>query len=175
MSLNWDLLFPVKIREPASLVVPFSEEEIKKSVDALPGDKSPGPDGFSLCFFQHFWQILKSDVIEMFDGKVCYVKQDSQEGGDDSAFIDRPQDSIYYYKGNRIEMDHGNNQYTGYEHLAFESSLVKASLAAPSTGGAVTETKSFPSRSPFIAALFARGVIRHSIVKPPFFSLILSI
>ena len=55
LFLNWDLLIIVKIMEPASLVVPFSEEEIKKSVDFLPGEKSPGPDGFLLCFFQHFW------------------------------------------------------------------------------------------------------------------------
>ena len=49
------------------MVTPFSEEEIKRSVDALPGDKSPRPDGFPLCFFKHFWQTLKPDILEMFD------------------------------------------------------------------------------------------------------------
>ena len=67
MSLNWDLLLPVKILEPAKLVAPFSEEEIKKSVDSLLGEKSPGPNGFRLCFFQHFWQNLKADIFDMFD------------------------------------------------------------------------------------------------------------
>ena len=51
----------------ASLVVPFIEEEIKKNVDFLPGEKSPVPDGFPLCFFQHFWQNLMTDIFGMFE------------------------------------------------------------------------------------------------------------
>ena len=67
VSLNWDYLIPDKIVDPATLVVPFSEEEIKSSVDSLPGEKSPSPDGFSLCFYHRFWQNLKDDIIEMFE------------------------------------------------------------------------------------------------------------
>ena len=45
----------------------FSEEEIKGSVFSLPGEKSPGPNGFPLCFYQHFWDDIKRDIFEMFD------------------------------------------------------------------------------------------------------------
>ena len=32
----------------------------------LNGDKSPGPDGFTMAFFQACWGILKSDIMVMF-------------------------------------------------------------------------------------------------------------
>ena len=30
------------------------------------GDKAPGPDGFSLAFFQSCWLILKGDIVQLF-------------------------------------------------------------------------------------------------------------
>ena len=32
-------------------------------VSGFNGDKSPGPDGFSMVFFQSCWSILKSDIM----------------------------------------------------------------------------------------------------------------
>ena len=55
VSLNWDYLLPDKILDTTKLVAPFSEDEIKNCVDSLPGEKSPGPDGFPLCFYHRFW------------------------------------------------------------------------------------------------------------------------
>ena len=45
----------------------FTEDEVRKSVFSLPGEKSPGPDGFLLRFFQHFWEDVKGDILQMFD------------------------------------------------------------------------------------------------------------
>jgi hypothetical protein len=42
---------------------PFDEEEIAKVVQGCNGDKAPGPDGFSLAFFQHCWSIVRTDVL----------------------------------------------------------------------------------------------------------------
>ncbi|XP_058784295.1 uncharacterized protein LOC131659071 [Vicia villosa] len=42
---------------------PFSEEEIKTAVWDCDGNKSPGPDGFTLEFFQQCWETLKADVV----------------------------------------------------------------------------------------------------------------
>ncbi|XP_039126955.1 uncharacterized protein LOC120263117 [Dioscorea cayenensis subsp. rotundata] len=42
---------------------PFSLEEIKKAVFDLGGDKAPGPDGFPLHFFKHFWDIINPDLL----------------------------------------------------------------------------------------------------------------
>ena len=42
---------------------PFEEEEVFGVVSGFNGDKSPGPDGFSIAFFQSCWSILKSDIM----------------------------------------------------------------------------------------------------------------
>jgi hypothetical protein len=42
---------------------PFDEDEIAKVVQGCNGDKAPGPDGFSLAFFQHCWSVVRNDVL----------------------------------------------------------------------------------------------------------------
>jgi hypothetical protein len=41
---------------------PFEENEIESVVQSCNGDKAPGPDGFSLAFFQHCWSIVRNDI-----------------------------------------------------------------------------------------------------------------
>ena len=67
LSFNWDLLLPKKISHPSYLEGQFSEEEIKRSVFSLLGKKSPGPDGFPLYFYHHFWDNIKRDICDMFE------------------------------------------------------------------------------------------------------------
>ena len=43
---------------------PF-EEEVKKAVFDCDGNKSPGPDGFTLAFFQECWEEFKTDVMSV--------------------------------------------------------------------------------------------------------------
>ena len=45
---------------------PFEETEIFEVIKEFNGDKSPGPDSFSMAFFQACWGILKSDIMAMF-------------------------------------------------------------------------------------------------------------
>jgi hypothetical protein len=45
----------------------FSEEEIKKAVFESYSDGAPGPDGISFMFYQQFWDIIKMDLMEMFE------------------------------------------------------------------------------------------------------------
>ena len=42
---------------------PFEESEIESVVQGCNGDKAPGPDGFSLAFFQRCWSVVRSDVL----------------------------------------------------------------------------------------------------------------
>ena len=48
------------------LVAPFSEEEISKAVFQMEHNKAPGPDGFPAEFYQHFRDIIKPDLLELF-------------------------------------------------------------------------------------------------------------
>jgi len=45
------------------LEAPFSEEEVWKTIRALPSDKAPGPDGFTGKFYKVCWQIIKLDIM----------------------------------------------------------------------------------------------------------------
>lgn len=38
-------------------------EEVKKAIECCAGDKTPGPNGFSLAFFQHCWSTVKTEVM----------------------------------------------------------------------------------------------------------------
>ena len=42
---------------------PFEETEIETMVQDCHGGKAPGPDGFSLAFFQHCWSIMRNDIL----------------------------------------------------------------------------------------------------------------
>jgi len=41
----------------------FEEDEIWAVIQNFKGDKAPGPDGFSMAFFQKCWEILKEDIF----------------------------------------------------------------------------------------------------------------
>jgi hypothetical protein len=40
----------------------FKEEEVRKVVLAIDGDKAQGADGFSIAFFQVCWEVVKEDI-----------------------------------------------------------------------------------------------------------------
>uniref|UniRef100_A0A803P5L3 Reverse transcriptase domain-containing protein n=1 Tax=Cannabis sativa TaxID=3483 RepID=A0A803P5L3_CANSA len=44
------------------LLKEFTEDDIKKAVFSIPGNKSPGPDGFSSSFYQDNWEIIGSEI-----------------------------------------------------------------------------------------------------------------
>lgn len=45
----------------------FTEEEVWKVVSEMEGDKTPGPDGFSISFIQKCWDIIKYDLMEVLE------------------------------------------------------------------------------------------------------------
>ena len=45
----------------------FSKEEVVKVLQEMEGDKAPGPDGFTLAFFQKCWSVVEIDVMAFFD------------------------------------------------------------------------------------------------------------
>lgn len=57
------------------LVQPFTRKEIDEVIQALPSDKSPGPDGFNNNFIKKCWRIIKHDFYKLCDefyhGNIC--------------------------------------------------------------------------------------------------------
>ncbi|RVW25038.1 LINE-1 reverse transcriptase-like [Vitis vinifera] len=53
-------------QEAKSLEIPFSENEIHSALMEMSGDKAPGPDGFTMAFWQSCWDFVKEEVLEMF-------------------------------------------------------------------------------------------------------------
>ena len=45
---------------------PFEEDEVTLVVRNMNGDKSPGPDGFPMSFFQVCWEVVKGDIMAVF-------------------------------------------------------------------------------------------------------------
>jgi hypothetical protein len=45
----------------------FEKEEIFQVVKDLQGDKSPGPDGFTMAFFQKCWHVIETDILRFFN------------------------------------------------------------------------------------------------------------
>ena len=46
--------------------IPFSKEEVLATLSSLSGDKTPGPNGFSMAFWQFCWVVVKKEVIGFF-------------------------------------------------------------------------------------------------------------
>lgn len=60
LSLPFKVLNAV---QAISLEAPFVQDEVKLAVWRLGEDKAPGPDGFLIIFFKHFWELVKPEVL----------------------------------------------------------------------------------------------------------------
>ncbi|KAL7222901.1 hypothetical protein ACSBR1_024563 [Camellia fascicularis] len=49
--------------ENAMLEQAFMVEEVFGALGAMNGNKAPGPDSFTMAFFQHCWSVMKGDVM----------------------------------------------------------------------------------------------------------------
>lgn len=45
----------------------FTEEEIHVALMSCNGDKAPVPDDYNMRFLQEFWDIIKSDIVAVFN------------------------------------------------------------------------------------------------------------
>jgi hypothetical protein len=49
------------------LTVMFSEKEVKEVIFQMKHNKAPGPDGFPAEFYQAFWEVIKGDLMALFN------------------------------------------------------------------------------------------------------------
>ena len=52
--------------ERSTLEREFEKEEIIEALKEAEGDKAPGPDGFTMAFYQKCWRVLEGDVLAFF-------------------------------------------------------------------------------------------------------------
>jgi hypothetical protein len=50
-----------------SLLAPFVESEIKDAIFSCYAEGAPGPDGLPFLFYQKFWDLVKKDLVDLFD------------------------------------------------------------------------------------------------------------
>jgi hypothetical protein len=62
-NLEFDML---SVAEASSLEEPFEEREVWEVIKGMDRDKAPGPDGFSMAFFQDCWGVIKGDFMAVF-------------------------------------------------------------------------------------------------------------
>ena len=63
-GLDWSL---ISEESASGLDSPFTEEEISKAIFQLNRDKALGLDGFTIAVFQDCWDVIKEDLVRVFD------------------------------------------------------------------------------------------------------------
>jgi hypothetical protein len=75
----------------------FDKEEILQVITDLQGDKSPGPDNFTMAFFQKCWSVLEHDLMEFFEEMCEHCSFESSLNATIIALI--PKEKCLEYSG----------------------------------------------------------------------------
>jgi hypothetical protein len=62
-----DVIPQFSIEANGILTAEHSEEEVRKAIFQMEHNKAPGPDGFPTEFYQTFWDIIKADLLDLFN------------------------------------------------------------------------------------------------------------
>ena len=62
----WYTVSSISEEDATWLDKPFDEDEVFGVVNEFKGDKAPGPDRFTMAFFQSCWSTVKTDVMNVF-------------------------------------------------------------------------------------------------------------
>jgi hypothetical protein len=62
------------IVDASSLELPFEEKDVLEVVKGMNRDKAPGLDGFTIAFFQDCWDVIKTDLMGVFQDFYTHIK-----------------------------------------------------------------------------------------------------
>jgi len=63
----WEEEDKVSRNENELLIAPFSESEIKDAIFSYYAEGAPWPNGLSFLFYQKFWNLIKNDMVHLFN------------------------------------------------------------------------------------------------------------
>jgi mannosylglycoprotein endo-beta-mannosidase len=61
----WEQNEKITEEENIQLIKPFTKQEIKKVVETMKGNTTPGPDHMPVELYQSCWEIIKEDIKDM--------------------------------------------------------------------------------------------------------------
>nr|CAD1820604.1 unnamed protein product [Ananas comosus var. bracteatus] len=66
-TVNLSSLYEAESVDLSSLHLPFTVDEVKSAIFSSAPEKATGLDGLLMLFYQHFWSILKDDIMKVFE------------------------------------------------------------------------------------------------------------
>ena len=70
----WGIHEKISVVDNNHLTAPFTEEEVKRAIFDMEKNTAPGPDHIPIEFYQHCWEIIKGEIMDLFaefyDGKL---------------------------------------------------------------------------------------------------------
>lgn len=62
-SANFEEIATIIEEEKEGLEASFNEEEVLAAISSIAPDKAPGPDRYTMAFYQHSWEFIKHDIL----------------------------------------------------------------------------------------------------------------
>nr|CAD1840722.1 unnamed protein product [Ananas comosus var. bracteatus] len=70
-SINLKALYGDEHLDLSSIQAPFTLSKVRRAVFSSASEKAPGPDGLSMLFYKRFWNLLKDDIMGVFNTFYC--------------------------------------------------------------------------------------------------------
>lgn len=67
MSLDMNDFTKIKEEDRECLTKEISKEEVKNVIDEMRKNRAPGPDGFPIEFYIHFWDLISPDLMAVIE------------------------------------------------------------------------------------------------------------
>lgn len=66
-SINLQMIYSSECVDLSCLHLPFTLDEVKRTIFSSAPEKAPGPDGLPMFFYQRFWNLIKDDILDVFN------------------------------------------------------------------------------------------------------------